>query len=565
MIKQFLKSIMHFAVSKKLRLFELDVVHPQAAQERRFRDIVYPNAATVFGKEYLFSKINSIDEYRKEVPIQGYSGFKPYIERIYKGDKKVLTAAEVEMFGMTSGTTSDAKFIPVTRPFTLEHHASHLVWMYNMIAARDEEVVGGVFSMVSPAVQGYSPAGIPYGSSSGKQYQNQSIPIRMLHAVPYNVCSIRDSASKYYVMLAFSLGSDLRVVNSVNPSTLVMLAKVMQEHAEGLIEDIKEGSLRNAPALSVQEQNEFESIFKARPSRARELREIFRSEGCLVPGSVWKNIRSINTWQGGNALFYLAEVGRLWGDAPQRCLGLRATEGTFTIPLADFSSAGVLAVGGHFMEFVEDTGDKELSADTATLLAHELEVGKRYRLIVTTSSGLYRYDLADIIEVCGMRKNTPEVAFLHKAGGVISVTGEKVSTDQVVEVMVNICKEVALDIVDFTLTFEMNNGIAGYLLMLEINGSYNHIMLENFIYKFDVELKKVNIEYCDKRDSGRLVMPKIQLLKKGSYKRYRQRLVEMGKPDGQIKPLHLFVPEYFGDSLDYSGVFFDSIELFDHS
>lgn len=561
MIKRFLKGLMHLAVSKKLRQFEIDTADPLAAQRRRFADIIYANENTEFGREYSFSSISTIDDYRTRVPIRRYNDFVPYIERIFKGEKNILTAADVSMFGVTSGTSAEAKYIPLTRPFTLEHHASHLVWMFNMIAARDEGVVGQIFSMVSPAVQGYTPAGVPYGSSSGKQYREQSVPIRMLHPVPYDVCRISDSEAKYYVTLAFALKADLRVVNSVNPSTLVMLAGMLKDWSEPLLEDIKTGKLHNAPGLTAEETALYNRLFKADALRSGRLREVLKCEGSLTPAGAWANLRAINTWQGGNAPFYLGKVKELWGDVPQRCLGLRATEGTFSIPLEDHSPSGVIAVGGHFMEFVPDDGHQEISEDSPTLLAHELETGKKYRLIITTSSGLYRYDLGDIVEVTGMRANTPEIAFLHKAGGVLSVTGEKVYADQAVMAMAEASGKISFTVADFTLTYAIHEGAVSYKLYLELAAEQKDEEIRELVSLFDAELQRINLEYREKRDSGRLRKPFAVILKKGSYDNYRNRLVVQGKPDGQIKPLHIFRPEYNNGIFEYSGVFFDSVEV----
>ena len=558
MVNKFLKYLMYLSVKKRLGQFEVAIANPKYAQTERLKTIVSRNMLTQFGKINSFSSIKSIDDYKKSVPIQNYEGFKPYIDAMLKGEENVLVSDNVEMFGVTSGSTAAPKFIPITRSFILEYHNSHLIWMYRMVEARSSGVVGGIFSMVSPAEAGRTSGNIPYGATSGKQYRDQSIPIRALHPVPYSVFLTSEPTTKYHLALIFAMRSDIRVVNSVNPSTLIMLADILAKNGEELIDDLQRGQLNNAPLLSENEKSEFSKLLKPSPERARKLREILATDGVLTPKSVWPNLCAINTWQGGNAPFYLKKVAPLWGEASQRCLGLRATEGIFSIPLDDFTSSAVLAVNGHFMEFVEESED--LKEDSETLLAHELEVGGRYRMIITTSSGLYRYDLGDIVEVTKMRKNTPEVSFLHKAGGVLSVTGEKVYEDQVVEAMAEITSKLDYDISGFSVTLELGD-IVRYVLAIELAGEVAEVRIRELIELFDSSLSNKNIEYKDKRSSGRLGAPVILILRKNSYRDYRDVLIKNGRPDGQIKPPHIILPSGVGIQPLSGSLFFDTVKV----
>ncbi len=554
MLSNFLKKLMYLSVARRLHLFDQALLDPATAQRARFSAIIGRNRDTVFGREHGFSRISTIDEYRRAVPIREYLDFKEYIDPMCDGKEGVLVAANVEMFGVTSGSSAEPKFIPITREFTHEYHNSHLLWMYNMVKDRSAGVVGSIFSMVSPAQEGLTAGGIPYGSSSGKQYRDQSVPIRMLHPIPYPVFLIKNLEAKYHVALVIALGSDIRVANSVNPSTLVMIADILAAKGGELLADLESGELKNAPDFSGELKQRIIKDLKPVPARVAFLRRILDSDGVLTPKRVWPNLCAINTWQGGNAPFYLAKVARLWGEAPQRCLGLRATEGMISIPLADATASAPLAVNGHFLEFVED-GIK-VKGDTPTLLAHELDPGKKYRLIITTSAGLYRYDLGDIVRVSGMRGNTPEVEFLHKAGGVLSVTGEKVYEDQVVMVMSRITSGIACEVLGFSVTVELAEQVR-YILAVELGRDCTEAELEILVSKFDSELKRVNMEYRDKRASGRLAMPVLILLARGAYAAYRSQLVGMGRPDGQLKPPHILQPQCEGMTSGATCSFFD--------
>lgn len=553
-VEKFLYGLLRASIKTRLNAFYAALDQPALAQKERLLSLLGSNADTCFGREHGFAGIRTIDDYRRQVPIRPYRGFLPYIERMKNGENGVLVSQPVSMFGVTSGSSAAPKFIPVTADFTRDSHNAHLIWMYNMLASHRGSA-GHSFSMVSPAEEGVTSGGIPYGSCSGKNYQEQSIPIRMMHPVPYEVFLIGDCVGKYHCALVFAMAGDLRLVNSVNPSSLVMLGKFMQENAEALLTDLEAGEFNNAPGLTPQERTRLDSLLKPAKSKARRLRDIMQSTGTLLPKQVWPNIKIINTWQGGNAPFYLAGVKSLWGDAPQRCFGLRATEGMFTVPLTDYTSSAPLAINSHFLEFIE--GQDKPKAHEKTLLAHELEVGGQYRMVVSTASGLYRYDLADIVEVTGFCGKTPDVKFLHKAGGVLSLTGEKVCEDQVVEAVSALDEK---DLSGFSVTLEMTED-PRYILALEYECEVSEQRLQRMGLHFDRELAKINIEYAAKRGSGRLVEPAVLLLEKGSYMAYRRMLVARGRPDGQVKPPHLLKPPGAGLAPVAGCDFFDNVKV----
>lgn len=540
------------------RRFARDLADPAAAQNRRLQHILRTNASSAFGREHGFSDLQNFDDYRRRVPIRTYDDFAPYVDRMCRGEANVLASQPVNFFATTSGTSADPKHCPVTRDFTREHHRSHLLWMHGYASDNPGVLGGQLLTLVSPAETGRTPGGTPIGSHSGRQYLNQAIPIRMKHPVPYAAFLVEDYAARYHTILTFALRADLSGVTSVNPSTLVLLGRLLNERAQSLLEDLERGTLQHAGAMESTLRQTLESALRPAPERARELRERLRADGSLIPRNVWPDIAAMATWQGGSAPFYLSQLDELWGAHPRRCLGLRASEGTLSIPLADNTPVGVFAIGGHVLEFVEETTLP--TPETPTLLAHELEVGRRYRTILTTSGGFYRYDLADIVEVTGKRDATPEVQFLHKAGNVLSVTGEKVTEDQVVTVMRNITAG-GPPLAGFTVTQELVQPPRLVLVVEPESPDTDDEAWCSLLARFDDALRAANEEYDSKRASGRLAMPRALLLTPGSYRRWREALVAEGRPDGQIKPPHLVRPEGPGPCPRAVDPFFRRVEI----
>jgi len=378
-----------------------------------------------------------------------------------------------------------------------------------------------------------------------------SLPVRLGHA-----------DARRHAALVFALGAEnISVVMAVSPATLVLLGETVRDQAESLLADVETGSLANAPNLDSAWRRRLESRLPALPERARRLREQMKADGGLCPATAWPRLAAIATWQGGSAPFYGARLPELWGDAPQRCLGLRASEGTFTIPTADRSASGVLGVTGHVVEFLP--GEDAPRLDSTTLLPSELEIGKRYRMVITTSGGLYRYDLGDVVEATGFRERTPELAFLHRAGAVLSIAGEKVTEDQVTAAM----RLPALDfprLAGFTVTLEQTSP-PRYILAVEWRGAPSSEPLPGELRRslaavlaaFDQNLSAANLEYAAKRADGRLAFPRLLLVAGGTYAARRARLLAEGRSEGQLKPLHLTPPAGLGRAPVAGCPFFD--------
>ncbi len=545
-----------------VRRFYQEQTYPRAAQEKSLRRILSSNKETLFGSNHNFASFSRLHgnqlwkEFRRNVPISQYDSFLPDIELMKNGEVDVLIPGLPDMFSLTSGTTSEPKLCPVNRTFIKELHRQHLIWMYKTYRDHPSINSGKYMVMTSPAVMGKTRSGIPYGAMSGKQFEVQSIPVRRRAAVPLAVQQLADADLRWVNKILFALScADLKVGTALNPTTLLTIANKLSEHAGEFIERIASGKPWSGfgENTDVGEEespkpDELKLILQPSPGRAYELESILKVDGQLTPSAVWPELEMIFTWQGGSSSFYLPHVAAAWGGIRQRCLGLRASEGTFSIPLRDNEPSGTLAVGGHVMEFIPaESGDP--GPNTDTLLADELEQGSLYRMIITTSGGFYRYDLGDLVEVTGFYRNTPEVAFIRRAGSVLSATGEKVTEDQVVDAMRAVGEDGPL-LHGFTLTWEFD-GLARYVLAVECAGGEKVFfqrrmqMTDQFkrlLIRFDEELRLRNVEYDAKRHDGRLGDPRLLLLADLSYRNYRAKQAKAGKPEIQIKNPHLIAP-----------------------
>ncbi|MBW3599654.1 MAG: GH3 auxin-responsive promoter family protein, partial [Planctomycetes bacterium] len=215
---------------------------------------------------------------------------------------------------------------------------------------------------------------------------------------------------------------------------------------------------------------------------------------------------------------YLPQLKWWYGDVPLRDHGLSASEGRLTSPLRDGTTAGVIEYIHHFFEFIPE---EEHGSPVATAIeAHELEVGRHSYILLTTSAGLYRYDIHDVVRCVGFEGQVPVLEFLNKGAHFSSITGEKLSEFQVVSAVRDSFRELDLTIDHFTVAPVMGER-PGYLLLLEPHTAGGKE--EALAVRVDARLGELNCEYAEKRRTGRLEPLAIREIPPGTWDAYRRQ------------------------------------------
>lgn len=518
---------------------------PREAQETKLLELVRRNAGTVFGEEHGFGGIRSISDYQKQVPPSDYDALSPYVERTLKAEPNVLTADQPMMFATTSGTTGSAKYIPVTPSYLHEYSHGIHVHLYRIFTDYRDILEGTMLVPSSNDVEGHSESGLPFGAISGYLTRTQPKPIRRFYALPYELAKVKQVESKYYLTLRHAMPSDVRAIMMPNPSSLMLLADKMSLYAEELIADIRAGTVdaRYMPEGTPKRLGQV----AADPRRADELASILRTTGTLSPIEVWPNLRILCCWKGGTMPLYLGKLPQAYGDVPIRDLGYMASEGRGSTPLVNSGAAGVLNVTSHFFEFLPE--EQRDSPNPEFLTAEELESNREYYIYFTTSAGLYRYDINDLVRVVDFYRNTPVIQFVRKGQGMTSITGEKLTESQVTGALLDVVGENGYEIEHFTACVEWGEP-PRYAFYVEAGDGMTTDRLRAFAGAMDRAISTRNIEYEAKRESQRLGPPVLRRVAPGTYQLLRQRRVAEGAPEAQVKIPQLSPNMQFGDGLE---------------
>ena len=519
---------------------------PREAQEKKLLELVARNKDTAFGKEHGFGSVRSIEDYRRAVPMNTYENLTPYIDRVFAGEQNVLTADAPLMFATTSGTTGRAKYIPVTPSYLSEYSHGVHVHTYRMFTDFSDMLEGKILVSSSNDEEGTSDGGLPFGAISGYLARKQPGAIKRFYALPYELSKVKQVESKYYLTLRYGAAEDVRLLVTPNPSSLLLLADKLNVWADELIHDIRKGGA-NPAYVPEGSPKALTAGLRADPARADELQAILKRDGALTPTAIWPNLRLLSCWKGGTMPLYLRKLPAVFGDVPVRDLGYMASEGRGATPLVNSGAAGVLNVTSHFFEFVPE--EQRDDPQQQFLTCDELESNREYYIYLTTSAGLYRYDINDVVRVVDFYRNTPVIQFVRKGQGMTSITGEKLTESQVTGALLEAVESGGYDVQHFTACVQWGEP-PRYALYAELGDSMTTERGREFLRAFDRSLCEQNIEYEAKRESQRLGSPVLKRVAPGSYQALRQKRVAEGAPESQVKIPQLSTDMEFGAALD---------------
>ena len=491
----------------------------RAAQTRTLLDLIALNGGSRFSRDHRLDGVRTLNQFRRRLAVSDYEYFRPYIEEVKAGRTDSLLGPKnrLLMFSLTSGTTAQSKYIPITQRFLDDYRSGWQIWGIQALDAHPGINCRHILQLSSDYDLFRTPGGTPCGNISGLVAACQKQIVRTMYTVPGIVSKIRDSDAKLYTAMRLAIADPhIGMVMTANPSTLIQLAKLADSRKEDLIRDIADGTLSSAENVPGEVREALGRRISRRPDRARELEAIVDRTGNLFPKDFWPDTQLLAIWTGGSAGAYRSTLKRYVGEIPVRDHGLSASEGRMTIPVADNSADGILDVTSHFFEFLPE--EEYGRQDALVLEAHELEEGRNYYILLTTPSGLYRYNIFDVVRCTGFYHSTPMIKFLHKGAHIANVTGEKISESQVVDAVRSVMDEMRLTLSHFTVSPVWGDP-PRYQLLVE-RGDVGMPHGDSLAQQVDERLKLLNCEYKEKRATGRLAPMKWIALPDGTWTQF---------------------------------------------
>jgi sterol desaturase/sphingolipid hydroxylase (fatty acid hydroxylase superfamily) len=506
---------------------------PRQTQMRLLRQILTTNQSTQFGHDHRFAEISSYEDFCNTVPVQTYEMLRPYIDRQMEDGSAQLSAEAPVMYARTSGTSGAAKHVPILQRTLVQHRRAQSLFSVAQFAAVPAAYYGRALGIVSPAIEGRLGNGMPYGSASGHAYKNMPGPARAKYVIPWQVFEVEDYDLKYLLILRLAMTvKNITHLASANPSTFLKLLELAHQNRDQLLADIELQTFGRMAELPQTVADAIVNRLRCGESRRRELQTIMRSENFDL-GDLWPYLRLVTTWTGGSCGIALAALRRyLPADVRIADPGYLASEFRGSITIDTETNASVPTLTENFFEFVEKYSWERGDQDFLTL--DQLTNDTQYYVFATTQSGLYRYCIDDIIRTTGFIHRTPTIAFVQKGRGITSITGEKLSESQVVTAVQETLANQSVSATFFLVLADVE--AARYRLLLECDVLSD---LSAFTSAVETALGLANIEYKEKRASGRLSALECHLMRKGFFESYKRHALADGQREGQYKVLAL--------------------------
>lgn len=526
--------------------FKLDIYskHAIKVQETLLRRLIKKNSTTEYGKKYNFKNIQSIEDYQKLVPLTYYEDYDGYIQRMLKGEKGLITNSFFRRYAGSSGSTGKAKTIPVS---------AWSEWVCQCFGF--SAPVGCAYKYFKkqgrslPPQKGLLTAEVSYTKlEHGKTLSClSSIPLLNIKpTLPLFATSPKElqftsddtQMDSHYLKLRFALPrNDVSYLSTIFITTLESMFFYMEENWEMLCDDIEKGIINESIVCPPEMRAKLEKKLKPNPKRAEELRREFRKgfdDEPIVP-RIWPNVSWMYGMGTGAIAIYQKKLQRYMGNnIPIYYLGYVASEAMMAVPIELDSYEYVMLPQNGFYEFRPVDSD-----DYDNLLTiKDLEVGKEYEIILTNTSGLYRYRIEDVIRVTGFHHQSPKITFCYRLNQIANISGEKMTQlafDYIVDKMSEQLDEL---FIGYSIYADHSTSPGHYVLLLETAKEVDKSKEKEYAQLFEEIFSQNPSAECVFRN-GSLGHCEVKFLKHGTYDDYRQVLKNRGANLNQVKPVKL--------------------------
>ena len=453
---------------------------PVETQQKVFEDLIKQARETTFGKEHNFSKIKTFEDFAAQVPVRDYEGLKPYVDRVVGGEENILWSGKPLYFAKTSGTTSGAKYIPLTAssmPFHIQA-ARNAILSYIYETGNAGFVDGKmIFLQGSPILEEKN--GIKLGRLSG--IVAHFVPkYLMKNRMPsWETNCIEDWETKVNAIVEETINENMAVISGI-PSWVQMYFEKLQQKT-------------NKP-----------------------VGEIFKNFNLFIYGGV-------------NYEPYRAKFENLIGRKVASIELFPASEGFFAYQDSQKEKGMLLLLNsGIFYEFIK--ADEFQSDNPKRHTIGEVELNINYVLIISTNAGLWAYNIGDTVQFTSLKPY--RIIVSGRIKHYISAFGEHVIGKEVESALQLAMENTTVTVNEFTVAPQITpkEGLPYHEWFIEFEKEPEN--LEDFALRVDDEMRKQNAYYDDLivgKVLRKLVVTKV--MKNG----FQDYMKSIGKLGGQNK------------------------------
>ncbi len=453
---------------------------PEETQQKVFQQLIASAKTTAFGNDHDFSSINSHSDFINRVPIRDYEQLRPYADRVVAGEADILWPGQPLYFAKTSGTTSGAKYIPLTKESMPSHieAARNAILCYIHETGNTKFVDGKMIFLQGSPVLGEE-NGIKLGRLSGIVAHYVPSYLQKNRLPSWETNCIEDWETKVDAIVEETKDEDMTVISGI-PSWVQMYFERLQAVSN------------------------------------KKVGDLFKNFNLFIYGGV-------------NYEPYRKKFESLIGRKVDSIELFPASEGFFAFQNQQ-NDPGLLLLlnSGIFYEFVP--ADQFFEENPPRLTIGEVEKGVNYVLIISTNAGLWAYNIGDTVMFTSLKPY--KLVVTGRIKHFISAFGEHVIGKEVEQAMQEAMTQFGFSITEFTVgpQTQVEEGLPYHEWFVEFDGEPQN--LEQIAKVIDQSMQTQNSYYFDLID-GKVLQPlKITSLRRDSFKDYMK---SQGKLGGQNK------------------------------
>ena len=454
--------------------------NPVETQEKVFQYLIKNAKNTAFGKDHNFEKIKNYEDFKKLVPVNDYEGIRAYVDRIVEGESDVLWKGRPLYYAKTSGTTSGAKYIPITKESMPTHvKAARNALLFYITETGDASFVDGkmMFLQGSPILKDLK--GVKLGRLSGIAAHYVPGYLQKNRLPSWETNCIEDWETKVDAVVEETVKEDMSVISGI-PSWVQMYFEKLQEKT------------------------------------GKTVSELFPKFNFFVYGGV-------------NFEPYKHKFESLIGKKIDYVELYPASEGFIAYQDSQTEKGMLLQLNsGIFYEFIP--ADKFYEENPPRLSIGEVKLGVNYVIILNTTAGLWGYNIGDTVEFTTLAPYRIKVTGRIKH--FISAFGEHVIGKEVEKALNDAMVGTNVTVSEFTVAPQVTpeSGLPYHEWFIEFVEEPEN--LEAFAAKIDKSMQEQNIYYLDLITGSVLRPLVITKVKKGGFHEYMKSI---GKFGGQNK------------------------------
>ena len=469
--------------------------NPLETQQKVLHQLLKTAANTAFGKDHCFSEISNYEDFKTQVPVRDYEGLKPYIERIKNGEQDILWKGSPLYFAKTSGTTSGAKYIPLTKEsLAYQIKAAKSALLHYIVDSGNHHFINGkmIFLQGSPELD-MNPT-VPNGRLSGIVANFVPSYLQSNRLPSYTTNCIEDWETKVEAIIEETLPEDMRLISGI-PSWVQMYFERLQAKT------------------------------------GKTISELFPNFSLFVFGGV-------------NYEPYRKKFEELIGKKVDSLELYPASEGFIAFQEKQDEKGLLLLLDyGIFYEFIP--ADEFYNENPTRISLGKVKMGVNYVLILNTNAGLWGYNIGDTVAFTSLEPY--RIIVTGRIKHFTSAFGEHVIAKEVEEAIrlaMEQCTEVELS--EFTVApqTEPEEGLPYHEWLIEFSTDAKDVAL--FEKLIDENLQAQNSYYKDLVEGKILRQLKITSLPKNAFHKYMK---SQGKLGGQNKIPRLANDRKIADSL----------------